>query len=47
VTGGVTSKIFRLLNEVAIEAIETGTEQLTDGAVEKWRPLSEEEAAFQ
>jgi len=47
VTGGVTSKIFRLLNEVAIEAIETGTEQLTDAAVEKWRPLSEEEAAFQ
>ena len=47
VTGGVTSKIFRLLNEVAIEAIETGSEQLTDAAVEKWRPLSEEEAAFQ
>jgi hypothetical protein len=47
VTGGVTSKIFRLLNEVAIEAIETSTEQLTDAAVEKWRPLSEEEAAFQ
>ncbi|MBV8423328.1 MAG: hypothetical protein JOZ26_25255 [Hyphomicrobiales bacterium] len=46
-SGGVTSKIFRLLNEVAIEAIETGAERLTDEAVEKWRPLSEEEAAFQ
>jgi len=38
-TDGVTSKIFRLLNEVAIDAIESG--------VDKWRPLSEEEAAFQ
>jgi hypothetical protein len=47
VTDGVTSKIFRLLNEVAIEAIETGAERLTDEAVEKWKPLSEEEAAFQ
>jgi len=47
VTDGVTSKIFRLLNEVAIEAIETGAERLTDEAVEKWRPLSEDEAAFQ
>ena len=47
VSGGVTSKIFRLLNEVAIEAIETGAERFTDEAVEKWRPLSEDEAAFQ
>ena len=47
VTDGVTSKVFRLLNEVAIEAIETGIERLTDEAVEKWRPVSEEEAAFQ
>ncbi len=47
VSGGVTSKIFRLLNEVAIEAIETGTERLTDEAVDKWKPISEEEAALQ
>lgn len=46
-TDGVTSKTFQLLNEVAIEVIETGLERLTDKAVEKWRPLSEEEAAFQ
>jgi hypothetical protein len=47
VTDGVTSKIFRLLTEVAIDAIEGGAERITDDAVEKWRPLSEEEAAFQ
>jgi hypothetical protein len=47
VTDGVTSKVFRLLNEVAIEAIETGIERLTDETAEKWRPVSEEEAAFQ
>ena len=47
VTDGVTSKIFRLLNEIAIEAIATGAERLTDEAVEKWRPISEEETAFQ
>ena len=47
VTDGVTSRIFRLLYEVAIEAIKTGTEQLTDEAVDSWRPISEEEAAIQ
>ena len=30
-----------------LQAIETGIERLTDEAVEKWRPVSEEEAAFQ
>ena len=44
---GAASKIFRLLNEVAIDAIESDAERLTDEAVDKWRPLSEEEAAFQ
>jgi hypothetical protein len=47
VTDGITSKIFRLLNEVAIDAIITGAERLTDEAVDDWRPLSEEETAFQ
>jgi hypothetical protein len=44
---GVTSRIFRLLNELAIESIETGVERLTDEAVEGWRPTSEEDAAVQ
>lgn len=47
VTDGITSKIFRLLNEVAIDAIASGAERLTDEAIDDWRPLSEEETAFQ
>ncbi|MBA1159076.1 TniB family NTP-binding protein [Microvirga mediterraneensis] len=47
VTGGVTAWVFRLLNDVAITAIESGTEEITDAAVDAWRPVSEEEPAFQ
>lgn len=46
VTEGLTARVFRLLNELAIEAIETGREQITDDAVERWRPVLEPEAAF-
>jgi Bacterial TniB protein len=47
VTNGVTARIFRLLNDLAIDAIETGTERITDQAIETWKPITEEEAAFQ
>lgn len=47
VTDGVTSKIFRVLSEVAIKAIETGVERISDEAIDAWRPVSEEESAFQ
>jgi hypothetical protein len=46
VTDGITSKVFRILNEVAIEAIETGTERITDEAIERWRPVMNHEMAF-
>ncbi len=46
-SGGVSSRIFRMLNDLAIEAIETGAECITDNAVEKYRPISENEVAFQ
>jgi hypothetical protein len=46
VTDGITSKVFRMLNDLAIEAIETGTERLTDEAVERWRPMISHEIAF-
>ena len=46
-SGGVSSRIFRMLNDLAIEAIETGVECITDSAVEKYRPISENEVAFQ
>jgi hypothetical protein len=44
---GVSARIFRMLNEVAIEAIETGAEQITDEAIERYKPVGEGEAAYQ
>jgi len=46
VTEGLTSLIFRMLNELAIEAAKTGIERITDEAVEGWKPSIEIEAAF-
>lgn len=43
---GITSSIFRMLNELAIEAIETGAERITDDAIERWRPVTSHETAF-
>ena len=46
-SGGVSARIFRMLNEVAIEAIETGAERVTDEALERYKPVGEDEVAFQ
>ena len=46
-SGGVSSRIFRMLNDLAIEAIEKGEECLTDNTVETYKPVSENEVAFQ
>jgi hypothetical protein len=46
VTEGLTALIFRMLNELAIEAVKTGVERITDDAVERWRPSIEIETAF-
>src|SRR3984957_510868 len=46
-SGGVSARIFRMINEVAIEAIETGAERITDEALERYKPVGEDEAAFQ
>jgi Cdc6-like AAA superfamily ATPase len=45
VTDGVSARIFRMLNDLAIEAIETDVEQITDEAVERWRPVVERQTA--
>jgi len=44
---GVSARIFRMLNDVAIEAIETGVERITDEALERYKPVGEDEATFQ
>jgi hypothetical protein len=36
-----------MLNDLAIQAIETGEERITDMAVETYKPISENEVAFQ
>ena len=46
-SGGVSSRIFRMLNDLAIEAIEKGEERITDNAVETYKPVSENAVAFQ
>jgi hypothetical protein len=45
VAEGVTAKIFRILNELAVEAIKSGAERITDEAIESWRPAVEQDAA--
>ena len=43
---GVSARIFRMLNDVAIEAIETGVERITDEALERYKPVGEDEAGW-
>jgi hypothetical protein len=37
VTDGITAKVFSMLNELAIEAVRSGKEQITDDDVERWK----------
>jgi hypothetical protein len=46
VSGGITARVFRMLNELAVGAIETGAEHITDEAVEGWQPALGYEVAF-
>jgi hypothetical protein len=46
VTDGITSKVFRMLNDLTIEAIEAGAERITDDAIERWRPMINHEMTF-
>jgi hypothetical protein len=45
-TEGLTALIFRMFNELTVEAAKTGVERITDEAVESWKPTIETEAAF-
>ncbi len=45
-TDGVTARIFRMMNALAIAAMESGLERVTDDAVLAWTPLINGEAAF-
>ncbi len=46
ITEGITANIFHMVNSLAIEAIESGSERITDAAIESWEPEFDAEAAF-
>jgi chromosomal replication initiation ATPase DnaA len=39
-TEGVTARVFRMFNELAIAAIQSGTERISDSSIEDWRPMT-------
>jgi hypothetical protein len=43
---GVTARIFRMMNTLAIAAVEDGVEKITDEAVLAWTPMISGEGAF-
>ena len=45
-TDEITARIFRMMNALAIAAIENGLEKITDEAILAWRPLVNGETAF-
>jgi Bacterial TniB protein len=46
ITEGITANIFQMINSLAVEAVQTGCEQISDEAVESWQPEFDAEAAF-
>ena len=46
ITEGITSSIFHMVNDLAIEAVGSGVERITDDAIENWQPEFDVEAAF-
>lgn len=46
-TGGVTSRIFALVKDLSIDAIQSGEECITDNAIAKWTPVWSRHATHQ
>jgi type II secretory pathway predicted ATPase ExeA len=44
-TDGITAGIFRMIGDLAVNAIESGDEQITDAMVERWEALFQGETA--
>jgi hypothetical protein len=45
ITDGITARVFGVLNELAIDAIATGAECISDSVIEAWKPAIKGEAA--
>lgn len=46
ITEGITANIFHMINSLAVDAVESGREHITDEMVENWEPEFDAEAAF-
>jgi hypothetical protein len=46
ITEGITANIFHMISSLAVEAVESRREQITNDAVENWEPEIDAEAAF-
>lgn len=46
ITDGITANIFHMINSLAIEAVEDGSERITDGAIDTWAPDFDVEAVY-
>lgn len=46
ITEDITANIFHIINSLAVDAIESGRESITDVAVENWEPEFDAEAAY-
>lgn len=46
ITEGITANIFHMINSLAVDAIMSGHENITDEMIENWEPVFEAEAAF-
>src|ERR1700693_4200795 len=41
IADGITARVFGVLNELAIDAVETGAECISDTVIETWKPAIE------
>ena len=46
VTEGVTARVFRMFNDLAVAAIQDGTESINDASIEAWRPMIKPTPAY-
>jgi hypothetical protein len=46
VTEGVTARVFRMFNDLAVAAIQDGTEGINDASIEAWRPMIKPTPAY-
>ena len=46
ITDGLTAQIFKMFNDMALDAIKSGKECISDENIEAWRPSERYQPAF-